>query len=261
MEVVHYLVRRKNLPVGEAIAAGFRARVVHAEREKLVPGALHLIGGLQYGSEVLLAQARERGEPYIFFDRAYFGGGPRSGRYRAVPNAYQHHWVQPGTEARLAQWGVRLEPWSCGGRHILLVPPGPVLCRQFGLGDWEARTLAELHAITRREIRVSYKGDPVPLAERLRDCHAVVTYSSNVAVDAIVAGVPAFCAPMAAAAPVAGRLQDLERDIECPPRPDRTAWACGLAAGQWTVDELRRGAARGLIEEATACKQASSATA
>ena len=248
---VHYLVEQKTRELGLAIATGWQARTVPSTRATLERGALHLIGGLQYGSMELLHEARETGEPYVFFDRAYFGGGPASGRLRVVPNAYQHHRLNaaPGGMNRLGQvWNEGIAPWKTGGRHLLVIPPSAAICRLFHLGDWEARILAQLNAVTDRPVRVSYKGDPVPLAERLRDCHAVIAFTSNVAVEAVMAGVPAFCSVLAAAAPVCRPLEDIAVHLEQPVRPEREAWAEGLAWGQWTIDEIRSGAARCALE-------------
>ena len=144
-------------------------------------------------------------------------------------------------------WGVGLDPWRAKGSHILLVPPGAAICRLFDLGDWEAKTIRRLKDCTDRPVVVSYKGDPKPLADRLAWCHAVVTWTSNVAVEAACAGIPAFVGPESAAAPVATGLEYLEQMIESPLMPEREAWAASLAWGQWTVDEIKRGFAREVL--------------
>jgi hypothetical protein len=228
---------------------GFGAEACAMESARAAPGhRLHVVAGLQWGSLEILQQVRAQGLPYIFVDRAYFGGGPGSGRFRLACNAYQKHWVDgpdPAYPARLTRWGVKLQPWHARGEHLLLVPPGPAICRLFELGDWEATMLAELRRLTRRPVVVSYKGDPKPLSQRLDGCHAVITWTSNVAVEAIVAGVPAFVAEASAARPVARPLADLDGGLESPLRPGdnaRLRWAESLAAGQWTLDEIAAGA-------------------
>lgn len=249
MGAVHYFCDAKNTHHGEAILAGWNAERVWVGKGRLSRGVkLHLIGGLQFGALEILREARETKAPYVFFDRAYFGGGPGTNRLRAVRGAYQKNWVEDRPADRLKALGVRLEPWRGKGRHILLVPPGEAICRLFGLGDWEAKTLKRLHQATDRPVVVSYKGDPKPLADRLAGCHAVVTWTSNVAVEAICAGVPAFVGPESAAAPVATQLEYLERLIEAPLMPEgREAWAASLAWGQFSVEEIKRGFAREVL--------------
>ena len=170
---VHYFVGAKNAHHGEAIAQGFGAKKVPMWRHG---GYLHLIGGLQHGSLEVLQDVRRRGEPYIFFDRAYFGGGPGTDWLRATRNAYQQHWVEPrvkDADGGRARWlGVALKPWRRTGGHVMVVPPSAAIRRLFGLGDWEAHTLARLRRLTDRELRVSYKGDPEPLSRRLDSCWA-----------------------------------------------------------------------------------------
>ena len=219
--------------------------------------ALHIVGGLQFGALYRMREIRAAGMPYIFYDRAYFGGGPHSDRLRITRGAYQKHAIERGRwdnrlSSRAAALGVELDPWRASGSHILLVPPGEAIRALFGLGDWEAETLARLKACTDRPVRVSRKPDPVPLSIRLRDCHCVVTWTSNVAVEAICAGVPAVCAFWSAAGPVAGNLDELEAYIERPLKPEREAWAESLAWGQFNLDEIRSGFARAVIMEATA---------
>ncbi len=252
-KVVHYFADNKNVHHGEAILAGWGAERVWVGKARLARGAgLHLIGGLQFGALEILMEARETKAPYIFFDRAYFGGGPGTNRLRAVRGAYQKNWVDDfghnlRPQRRLDALGVRLEPWRAQGRHILVVPPGAAICRLFGLGDWEAKTLRRLKDCTERPVVVSYKGDQKPLADRLAGCHAVVTWTSNVAVEAVCAGVPAFVGPESAAAPVATQVEYVERLIEEPLMPDdqaREAWAASLAFGQFSVEEIRSGVAR-----------------
>lgn len=250
LEPVHYLVTRKNRHHGEAIAEGFGARTVPAEGDGQEPREriLHLVGGLQHGSLELLMDIRAMGLPYVFFDRAYFGGGPGSNRLRATRNAYQKNWVEERPRDRLDALGVRLAPWRREGRHLLVVPPSEAVCRLFGLGDWEARIRARLVATgTRRAIWTTYKGDPRPLSERLDGCHAVVTWTSNVAVEAIVAGVPAFVGAASAAAPVATPLECLGHMLERPLMPPREAWAASLAWGQFTLEEIRSGFAKAVV--------------
>jgi hypothetical protein len=74
-----------------------------------------------------------------------------------------------------------------------------------------------------------------------------VTWSSNVAVEAICAGVPAFTSKLSAASPVAGDLEFLEAMIEKPPMPEREQWAWSLAYGEFTLQEIQSGYAREVI--------------
>jgi hypothetical protein len=79
------------------------------------------------------------------------------------------------------------------------------------------------------------------LREALRDCWALVTWSSAAANEALLAGVPVFTAADCAAA-LLGRT-DFSK-IEVPVYPEgRTVWAAALAGQQWSLDEFRHGVA------------------
>jgi len=69
--------------------------------------------------------------------------------------------------------------------------------------------------------------------------HAVVTFNSNVAVEAVINGVPAFVDDIGSMAlPVSSRSL---ADIEAPWYPARERWAQDLAYTQWTPAEMRKG--------------------
>lgn len=252
MRHVLYTQRHKARGHMDAMEKGFPGQRVDLDSGKLASGddVLHIVGGLQFGALERMKEIQLSGAPFIFYDRAYFGGGPGSERLRITANAYQKNKVQAGVAGRFAKLGVELKPWTQDGDHILFVPPSPAVRALFSVGDdWEGRILKRLADATKRPVRVSVKGDPAPLEERLRGCWCVVTWTSNVAVDAIVAGVPAFTSAHSAAAPVAGSLLDLETLIEGPPTPKREAWAESLAWGQFDLAEIRGGYAKEIVME------------
>lgn len=254
-QAVHYFSGRKNPHHAAAMAAGWQARTVPIEQARMEAGAaLHICGGLQFGGLEILQAVRRSGQPYVFLDRAYFGGGPRSGRLRATFGAYQKNWIDEQPADRLQRLKITPQPWRQAGEHILLVPPSDAIARLFSLApNWLENLLAKLRALTDRKIDVSVKGDPRPLEQRFERCHCVVTWTSNVAVEAVVAGVPAIVAAESAARPVAGHLQELfsglgARDaLEHPPTPAREAWLRSLAYGQFELEEIRNGCARAIL--------------
>src|SRR3546814_146351 len=109
---------------------------------------------------------------------------------------------------------------------------------------WLKRVVGELRLHTDRPIVVRTKprrAAHTPLSADLRDCWALVTFMSNSAVEAVLAGVPVFCTGTCAASRMG--LSDLAR-IESPAYPGgRAQWAWNLAANQWTLDEMRAGEA------------------
>lgn len=199
----------------------------------LLPGAAAFYGVRPQWAH-LWAQAKGEGRDWFYIDNGFIGAG----RFRIARNAAQAAQCRPDAE-RLARLGVRLAKWRRGGRHV-------VVCLQSAefmatVAGFTGDIAAAVREQTDRPVIVRRKGDPRPLAADLAGCHCVVTWASNCAVEAIIAGVPAIVLGESAAAPVAGDGLD---QIEAPPTPDgREEWAASLAASQWSLEEMKSGKA------------------
>lgn len=195
-----------------------------------------------------LKQAQREQRQWVYGDRGYLRasyGTDFSGYFRLTRNAYQLDGLSMvRSQKRWENLSLTMAPWKRGS-HVLVCPPGDVFTAAVGgftAAQWLRDTLAKLAQHTDRKVVIRHKppqpGVGRPLSTDLQDCHALVTYMSNTAVEAVLAGVPVFCTGRSAARAV-GRT-DL-KDIESPVYPDRQIWAATLAANQWTLDEIRRG--------------------
>lgn len=162
--------------------------------------------------------------------------------------------------------GIEARPWRESGEHIVLAHqwsrfPLTHEAEPFDRRIWY-RTVAEnLPRLTNRPIlfkphpkedgdaamicrdlaalsggRIAFRDQP--LADLLTGAHALITYDSNAAVEAIVAGIPAFTGGRTMADPVGNR--DL-LGIETPRLFDRTRWCNWIAWTQWTAAEIEQG--------------------
>lgn len=200
--------------------------------------------GQIWGSEMILRQATETGRLYYHIDNGYWrpGRGRPDGYYRICYCGMTPKFLPACDPKRARALGVQMHPWRKNGTHILLGLPGP----EFGCGigldmvSWIARIRDELPTLTRRPIIVRDRKCIAPLEQHLRNCWAVVTHSSNIAVDAVTAGIPVFVAPTSAATPVGNLMLD---NLENPAMPDREAWFASLACQQFTPLEMRSGCA------------------
>ena len=143
-------------------------------------------------------------------------------------------------------WNARRSPVSRLGKFTVDMScspiPGSRLEQSLAL-IWRSgrrRRRDRLKRATTRPILVRPKGCVRALATDLSGAWALVTHSSNVAVDAVLSGVPVFVAETSPAAPV-GRIGFDE--IENPVRPGRRAWIASLACQQFTIGEMRNGTA------------------
>lgn len=144
-------------------------------------------------------------------------------------------------------------------------PDGPILLA--GMGDkaaeaegfhaeeWERSAIERLRKVTNRRIvyrpkpswkearpieGTDYSPSDQPLERVLRRSFAVVTHHSNVAVDALVEGIPAFCEAGVASPLAKADLSKIE-DPAFPGIKERRQWLADVAYCQWSVPEMRQG--------------------
>ena len=224
-----------------AIFYGLSGRLAHALRDYPAAGRTALYVDLGYwGRKDATKEGRFTGFHKISVN----------GRH---PTAYFQ--ARAHSDDRFATSGLVVRPWQPPGSSVLIVGMGPKGSAAEGypaLG-WETEALGVMRARTRRPFiyrpKPNWQAPPrLPgasmapagqsLEDALRDCHAVVAHHSNAAVEAIVAGVPAFVAE-GVAVPMAST--DLTQ-IENPVRPDgREQWLADIAYTQWSVAEIATG--------------------
>jgi hypothetical protein len=146
----------------------------------------------------------------------------------------------------------QMAPWKTGGARILVMGqvPGDMSLRGRDLGRWYDEAAAA--ARESYNLPVHFRPHPVavqrgchrgplgpaggPIAEELAKTALVITWNSNSAVDAVLAGVPAVVMDKGSMAwPVAAH------SIGAWARPDREAWANRVAWCQWSPEELAGG--------------------
>lgn len=224
--------------VSEAFAEGSNSRVVRVS-DGLQAGPVAIYGTMR-GSMDIINAARSDGREWYYIDNGYFG---RGNYFRVTRGGFQvTHNEQPITLHSVYRHTIPWQEWRKGGSHILVVQQSSIWYQQHGQISreaWTERVVTQLSQYTKRKIRLRAKNSKRPLWDDLSNCWAVVTFTSNVAVDAIVAGVPAFVTGESAAKPLA--LSDLS-EIEAPLRKGkRIKWAATLVANQWSLDEMRDG--------------------
>lgn len=239
-----YLNPKKNRAreILEAFAAGSGAEIttdltLHADR----PAVLY---GVDPVTEPLYRRIVADGHPHCYIDNGYFrsrwSGG---GYYRVTRNRPQHSGAGTSDGARWAALGLEIKPWRKAGTHILIASQSDYWFQRHGLVSadfWVAQVTADLRKYSPRPIvcRRAEAGKKDPIAADFLDCWAVVVHSSNVAVDALLAGIPVFCSHPCAAYALSGGVQEIESPVYS---DRRERWARVLADHQWSMDEIRNG--------------------
>ena len=252
--------------VCKAFARGTKAPIVpHAP---LLPGDAFFYGCLR-GLMPTIQQAMREKRTYYYGDNGYMRPGKNElGHFRITKNALQHTGTGdfPIPEAlaykRFKGLGLEIKKWRKNGKHVLVCPPMRLSGAVWGYDSdkWLADTLETLKKHTDRELRVrakmswndnkgpntaSYEGRPKTelrtMAEDLDGAWALVSYNSNAATEALLAGVPVFnaeaCGSYAMGTPDLSKIETPRMD------GDRHRWAAMLACNQWTLEEMRNGTA------------------
>lgn len=259
---------RRSSFCAEAMARGIRAvgDEVHERSMAQYPGKPDTDVAVFYGfNRELLEDYRAAGKKAIYVDLGYWQREGQTGHHKLGinsrhPTAYFQR--KPHAPDRWNRLNVTIHPWRTPKN-----PNAPIIvagmsgkgatAEGFRPEQWERDAVAQLKRHTKRPIiyrpKPNWTGSkPIEGSEYQRGdsqgrdvpsvlksgVHAVVTHHSNVAVDALLAGVPVFvadgiCAPLA--------LSDLSQ-IETPIYPDgREQWAYDAAYTQWTIAEMTAG--------------------
>lgn len=142
---------------------------------------------------------------------------------------------------------IQLREWRDHGEYILVAPSSDTIHRYIGKPNWLNDTVEKLKSLTDLPMKVRPKprkkgtSGPhvadVPLSEDFINAKYVITSCSVVGVESVIAGIPTFCEPQAACAPVANTdIFSLK-----PMFPDRQQWINTLSYHQWTPIEIAQG--------------------
>lgn len=229
----------------EALSLGFRNEpkrvVVGRPPEDEHP---FVVWGQEWTALQIIPEAIKVGRPFWHIDNGFWNParGTARGYYRMTYRSMTPVYLPE--EAKLRVPTAPLNPWRKDGNHVLLAMPGVHFGMALGIDvrGWCEKIVSEVKfgcGRIDRPLRIRERDSRRNLADDLFGAWAVVTHSSNVAVDAVIKGIPVFVQPTSAAAPV-GRL---DLDLENPITPGRNRWLRSLASQHFTLDEMRNGTA------------------
>lgn len=189
-------------------------------------------------------EARREERDWYYLDNAWFDDC-REQYFRVGRNVTQGVTAQASDGKRFAATDLAVNDWRTG-KDIIVCRQSDEYLRtvagwQGGALAWQEYVLTELRSHTDRPIVVRVKGASRPLRADLQTAHLLVTHSSAAAIEALLAGVPVITTdPLCAAARFTRRFDQ----VEAMQYPDgRQEWFHRLADSQWTLDELKQGAA------------------
>jgi hypothetical protein len=257
MKITAYLNPRKSNArrMLEAFAAGFRADIV-TSASGLEEGACAFYG-VDEETRPLFDRCVAEGRDFFYIDNGYFRSKYTGGDfYRITRNAAQHTGLGPSDGRRWAELGLEIQPWRTEGRTVLVALQSPWWYERHGttVQEWTRGVLSQLAEMRyngSEELEVVVRSKPTK-AERpgpldFRDVYCVVTHSSNVAVDGLLAGIPCSVAGPCAARTMGGKFPDRVEVRRFLPDPARLRWAEVLADNQWSLAEIADGTAARML--------------
>lgn len=207
---------------------------------------------------------------FYYLDSGYFGNSKRKTWHRITKNNLQN--IGPiidRDENRLKKifntdksgdhlYEEILKPWKRNGDKILICPSNEKYMNAFELdhNEWLENVINTVSKYTDKQIiirerpinreEIIVKEHSLSTMLNSGEYHALITYSSNAAVESVINGVPVFILGMSAALPVG--LIDLS-EIERPIYSDRRAWLRHLSYCQFNNLEIEDGTALKILQE------------
>jgi hypothetical protein len=223
-----------------------------------------LWSGKMSANKTIWDSAQAHGKPVIVLE---VGGIVRNTTWKVGLNGINKGaFFSTGNDASRANGlGLMLKPWRTQGDHILI-------CGQHdrslqwqnmpNISQWFIETIKEIKKYTDRKIVIRphprcpispieqqfknvIRQQPIKRAGsyddydiRFDNAHAVISWTSNPGIRAVVNGYPLFAGPSSLAYPVANHNLS---DINNPRMPDRQQWLNDYAYTEWTVQEIADG--------------------
>lgn len=249
--------------LGQAVRSGgddFEVRTVEDYHEP--SGDVGCVFGVKGIARRLLDDYRAAGRHALFFDKGHTRRLPDGAAlWRVSADGFMpldtfQRVPRPGDRAKAH--GLSLSPRQFG-ECVLFAGASQKHCDFHGLGDcseYARRVIAEVRAHTDRPViyrpkpswrsavpidGTEFSRSPTRLADELARCFVLVTHSSNAAVEAILAGVPAIVLGPGIARPVTSRTVADVEDPYWTLDEERRQWLADLAYCQWSVEEIASG--------------------
>jgi len=194
------------------------------------------------------------GKPFVVVERGYLGDRVKQWFSVGIGglNGLADFNNQNVSGKRWAMWRDGLQPWQENGNYALVIGQvhGDASLYGIDINQWAYMAVNQAKRVYDKvvfrhhpEIKAKDRANfgvqimQGPLQSVLKKAKCVITYSSNTAVEAIMAGIPAVTAIKGSMA-----WDVSSHNIEDPLiYPDREEWGKKLAYTQWSIDEMREG--------------------
>lgn len=201
-----------------------------------------IVYGILRGCADIIRKCSYSGLDWWHIDLGYWGRGHFDGYYRLSLNGFQNP-PSSHAPAKARTPLPDLQPWKPGKGPIVLCPPTLAQVTWHPLliidpEEWVRTVEKYLHTVTDKPIVVRAKtdmNDPLP-----DDPWCIVTYASNIAIDALRHGTPSISLGPGILNMYSPPITEID-NLDAIRMPDRELLFKELSWGQFTLDEFRRG--------------------
>ncbi len=189
---------------------------------------------------------------YYEVDRGYINPKHFDGYYRISKNGMQAKYVDKDLPSdRLDKLKIKRENWFNPKGKIIVCPPSEYIEHYYGLASnkWEDMVTSAISSITMRPFKVRHKSDTTPLEYDLQECFGVVTFNSNVAIDAVIKGLPVFTGYQSIFHEWGTNALEEFLDSCAPTNEQIDKLLRFISYNQFTLEEIRNGTAWRLLHE------------
>lgn len=189
---------------------------------------------------------------YIHIDHGYINHHHFDGYYRFSLNDTQARYKNIDLPSdRAKKLNVELVDWVDNDYGVvLIIPPTAAICIFYGIDvdKWLKNIITKIGS---RPYKIREKTDYKPLSEDLKIAKCVITFNSNSALEATIAGIPAIVVSNHSVIRdwnnlTLNNIEDCyEKSINC----DRNKLINFVAYHQFTLDEVEKGIAPSIIKE------------
>jgi len=250
--------------VVEAFAESANARMLHVKHflHSGIPAdaSAVIFAGILHGNSRILKECKSKKIDYYYIDHAYFNSGYAPPTWmRITKNGFvQNNTVNNDSERWDRYFNKPLKAYNYQKNpNILILPPSDAVTRTFNCHAWLKTVIRNIRLQTDRPIIVRQKSGPVldsmmiktikrntynynqTINEQISKAYCVVSYNSNVAIDALLQGIPVICSENCAAYPLSNRIENIENLLEY----KRLPLMHSLGWGQYNLSEVKDGTA------------------
>lgn len=192
---------------------------------------------------------------YLHIDKGYIGDNHFTGYYRISLNDTQARYkeIDLPDDRRLAlNKYFTLKDWQKKDGYYLIVPPTEAIAIFYGI-DIKKWIDTTIHKLAGKPHKIRQKNDlsNIPLENDLAQAKCVITFNSNVALDATIAGVPVIATSQHSVIKNWNNLTMINLD-DCYDKSillDRKKLLNFIAYHQFTLTEIERGLAKAIIKK------------